>query len=268
MLSIIFSAGPIVIYVFGFLMAIGIFLASFIIWRRLKDLGIKEERVLDFIIVAILLGLILARLLFILTNFSKFGFDFSRWIFFLRYPGLSFWGWLLGAFLSLKWFAKKEKWNLWEVADEITFGFLPFLALMQLGAFLDGSGFGRSTHMPWGIYFPGTLLKRHPVSLFFAIALFIIWFLLIKSERHWRTWRWYKSNKDGFLVLSGLVLIFLIYIPLAFIGASGLYLYWLEIGVTIAIFLSLSILFYLHSGGSFKRKIMASKEDNNEKENK
>ncbi len=266
MLSIIFSAGPVVIYVFGFLMAVGIFLESFVIWRRLRDLGIKEERVLDFIIMAIIIGLIFARLFFILTNFDKFGFIFTRWVFFLRYPGLSFWGWFLGTLISLKWFAKKEKWDFWQIADEVTFGFLPFLALMQLGSFLDGSGFGRSTYMPWGIYFPGTLLKRHPVSLFFAIGLFIIWFLLIKVERHWRTWHWYKSDKDGFIALAGLSLTLLIYIPLAFIGDSGLYLYWLEVLLTTALFLVVSISFYFRSGRTLRKRIIALKT-NNGKEN-
>jgi phosphatidylglycerol:prolipoprotein diacylglycerol transferase len=55
MLPIIFSVGPATIYTYGFLLAIGVFLESFIIWRRLRDLGLKEEKVIDFLLLGLLL---------------------------------------------------------------------------------------------------------------------------------------------------------------------------------------------------------------------
>ena len=252
MLSVIFSSGPLTIYTLGFLMTVGVFLESFIIWRRLKDLGLKEEKVLDFIIVTLLLGFILARFLFIIQNFPKFGFSFPHWVLFMRYPGFSFWGWILGLVVSLRWFAKKEKWDLFRVADEVTFGALPFLILMQLGQFLDGSGFGRFTNMPWGIYSSGSLLKRHPLSLFAAILLLLIWFLLIKAERHWRTWDWYKNKESGFISLSAFTLVLFYNIPLAFLSDSKVYFYWLGIGITIVFFLISTAFFYARSGHSLK----------------
>jgi phosphatidylglycerol:prolipoprotein diacylglycerol transferase len=259
MLSIIFSTGAFNLYTFGFLMAIGVFLEIFIIWRRLKELGLKEERVLDFLMVSLLLGLLFSRALFIIQNFHNFGWLPLRWVGFIRFPGFSFWGWVLGLIVSLSWFAKKEKWEFWRVADETVFGILPFLILFQIGSFLDGSGFGRTTNMPWGMYFPGTLLKRHPLSLFSALFLFAIWYFLLKVERHWRTWDWYKNKQGGFVTLSGLGLIFLTHLLLAFLRDSGVYFYWLGVGLTVIGLAITVVFFFINSGRSFAKNFLKKK---------
>lgn len=265
MLSVILSFGPVTLYSLGFLMAIGAFLLSFIIWRRLKDLGLKEEKVLDFIIISLLLGFLFARLFFLVEHFDKFGFSFSRWLLFVRYPGFSFWGWILGFFLSLRWFAKKEKWDFFRVADETTFGALPFLILIQAGQFLDGSGFGHFTGMPWGVFVPGSLLRRYPVSLFLATLLLLIWLLLLKVERHWRTWNWLKNKESGFISLMALMMTFFVSVPLAFLDDSKVYFYWLKIGLMVVFFILSTIFFYGYVGHSFKKLFAKKDEQNKEK---
>lgn len=263
MLPIIFSAGPLTIYTFGFLLAVGVFLKTFISWRRLKDLGFKEEKIIDFLIFGLLLGLVVSRLVFIIENWPNFGFHPERWFLFIRFPGFSVFGWAFGFFLALWRFAQKEKWDFWPVADEVTFGLLPFLILLQLGAFLDGSGFGRITSMPWGVYFSGILLKRHPLSLFSAVFISGIWIFLLKIERHWRVWEWYKSKQTGLIFLVGFGLIFLTNLPLAFLKESRLYFYWAEIILNLIGFLSVFSLFYIRSGRS-----LTSLYGKNKKENK
>ena len=260
MLPIILSTGPITLYTYGFLLAVGIFLESFIIWRRLRDLGLKEEKVIDFLLLGLLLGLLFSRLIFVVQNFSYFGWHPLRWLLFTNYPGLASLGWWLGMFAALWRFVKVEKWDFWRTADEITFGLFPFLILLQLGSFLDGSGFGRSTNMFWGIYSPGILLKRHPLSLFSASFLFIIWFFLIKVERHWRVWEWYKSKESGFIALTAMGLIFLTNIPLAFIREAKVYLYLVQIALNSISFILILIIFYLRSGRSLKKVYEKPKE--------
>jgi phosphatidylglycerol:prolipoprotein diacylglycerol transferase len=262
MLPIIFSAGPLTVYTFGFLLALGVFLKTFISWRRLKDLGLKEEKIIDFLIFSLLLGVVFSRLVFIMENWQSFVFHLERWVLFIRFPGFSVFGWALGFFLALWRFAKKEKWDFWRMADQVTFGILPFLILLQLASFLDGSGFGRVTSMPWGIYFSGILLKRHPLSLFSAVFLFAIWFFLLKIERHWRFWEWYKSKENGFIFLLSLVLIFLVNLPLAFLKDSKIYFYWAEIILNLLGFLSVFLFFYIRSGRNFKKVYDKEKKEN------
>jgi len=229
MLPVLFSLGPVTFYTFGFFLAVGFFLAAFIIWRRLKDLGFREEKIIDGIIVLAVCGFLVSRLFFIFQNWEDFGVFFARWFLFSRYPGFSFWGGITGVFLGLFWFSRRQKWDFWRVADEVTFGILPFFVLVQLGAFFDGANSGKPTNMPWGVFFPGSLLRQHPISLFMAIFLFLIWFFLLRIERQWRTWTWYKSQAPGFITLTSLGLMFFTNFLLAFLKETKLYFYWLEI---------------------------------------
>lgn len=242
MLPVLFSFGPITIYTFGFLLAIGFFLASFIVWRRLRDLGLDEEKVIDFIILAIISGLLFSQSSRLVKNGGPFG--------------IILWGGLMGAVLALAWFSKKEKWNNWQVADEVTFGILPLAILLQIGAFFDGSAVGKPTSMPWGIYFPGSLVRSQPVSLFFALALFLIWLFLLKIERQWRIWSWYKSKNSGFIFLAFLVLALLANFTVAFWQQAKIYWYWAEIGFSLGGAIGAGILFYGRSGRRLREDLL------------
>lgn len=254
MLPVLFSIGPVTAYTLGVLLAIGFFLNTFIIWRRLIDLGLKEEKVIDMIVYSSIFGLIFSRLFFIIQNFPKFGFFIDRWIFIGRYPGLSFWAGLTGIFLGISLFCKKEKWDFWQVADEAVFGILPMSVLVQIGCFFDGCVVGKPTDMPWGMFFPGNLIRQHPVSLFGAIFFLAIWFFLLRIERQWRMWSWYKSKASGFvfLIFSGLALLF--NLPLAFLKETTLYFFPLEISLTfLGVVVSL-VIFYKRSGRSLRNE--------------
>jgi len=233
MLPVLFTIGPITVYTFGFFLGIGSFLAAFIIWRRLKDIGLREEKIIDGIIFCAFLGIFFSRIFFVVQNFSEFEESLIRWIFIGRYPGFSFWGGLSGGFLGLFLFCRRQKWNFWRVADEVTFGILPLSFLFQLGTFFNGGGVGKPTTMPWGVFPPGSLVRQHPVSLLMAIFIFIIWITLLKLEREWRTWSWYKSQRSGFVTLVFLGLLSLVNLPLAFLKENKLYFFWLEIILTL-----------------------------------
>jgi len=253
MFPVLFSIGPVTVYTFGFLLGTGFFLASFLIWRRLRELGRQEEKIIDLLVIGGLWGLFFSRLFYIGQNFAKFGFSFNRWLLLGRYPGLSFWGALLGFFLALARFSKKQKADFWQLADEISFGILPFLILAQLGCFFDGCLLGRQTSMPWGMYFPGSLLRRQPVSLFAVVFLLLIWFFLLRIERRWRMWEWYKSKASGFVFLVFLGLLLGVSLLLAFWQDIQVYFFWLQISLSFLGLLIIGFVFYRRSGRQFRR---------------
>lgn len=248
MLPLLFSIGPINFYSLGLLLAIGFFLSAFFIWRRLRDLGIDEEKVIDLIIVSALFGLIFGRIFFIIQNLSLFGFNLAHWLFISRYPGLSFWGGIGGLFLAIFLTARRQNLEFWQIADEFVYGLMPFLILAQIGAFFDGTGFGKPTTMPWGIYAAGSLLKRHPLPLIMAVGFFAIWVFLLRIERHWRTWRWYKSKAHGLVILFFGSIAMLINLLVVFLRDSPVYWYWLEIVLSFILIVLFSGLIYLRSG--------------------
>lgn len=254
MLPVIFSIGSLTVYSLGFLLAVGSFLSSFLIWRRLRELGLKEEKTIDFLLFLAFLGLTFSRLFYIFWHFEQFGLFFSRWLLLGRYPGLSFWGGMFGFGAALFIFYRRQKWSFWQVADELAFGLLPLLILSQAGCFFDGCSLGKPTNMFWGVYFPGSFLRRQPVSLFATIFLFLIWLFLFWLERKWRLWAWYKSKADGFVFLVFLSLLFLTSFILAFWRDSKLYFYIVEIILSLIGLLATLVLFYFRSGRQLRRQ--------------
>ncbi|MGB9706843.1 MAG: prolipoprotein diacylglyceryl transferase family protein, partial [Microgenomates group bacterium] len=101
MLPVLFSLGPVTVYTFGFFLAVGFFLAAFIIWRRLRDLGFREEKIIDGIIFSAAWGILVSRLFFVFQNLNNFGLSPGRWVLIGRYPGFSFWGAVGGILFGL-----------------------------------------------------------------------------------------------------------------------------------------------------------------------
>ncbi|OGV89958.1 hypothetical protein A2Z41_02920 [Microgenomates group bacterium RBG_19FT_COMBO_39_10] len=260
MLPLLFSIGPINFYTFALFLAIGFFLSSFLIWRRLRDLGVDEEKTIDLILLVALFGLVFARTFFIIQNLSLLGFKPEHWLLIGKYPGLSFWGSVSGILLTLFWFSRKEGLNFWQIVDEFTYGLMPFFILIQIGAFFDGSGFGKPTTMPWGIYIVGSLVKRQPLPLLMAIVFVVLWLFLIKIERQWRAWEWYRSKACGLIALLFVFVMMLVNFLIAFWRGGLLYWHWLEIILSLT-FVGLSaIVIYLRSGRRTFGKIKEKKK--------
>jgi phosphatidylglycerol:prolipoprotein diacylglycerol transferase len=245
MLPVIFSLGPVTIYSLALFIGIGFFLAAFIIWRRLRDLGFNEEEVIDFVLLSALAGIFFAKVVNYLANQNFFGFTLG--------------GIFAGVILVLYLFQKRKNWSFWQVADELVFALLPFSVLFQVGLFLDGSSPGRPTGMPWGIYFPGSLVRTLPVPIFLGVAIFVVWLFILQIERHWRTWEWYRSKNNGLLALVFLGLISLANFGVAFWRQSDLYWYWAEIIGSGGLFWMSLVILYFRSGRIAKRWAFESK---------
>jgi phosphatidylglycerol:prolipoprotein diacylglycerol transferase len=244
----------------GIAVGLGFFVAFFLIWRRLKEINLEEEAAVDLFLFASLAALVFSRLGYVLFNLTEFRFEIVKWLFFHRYPGFSLWGAVLGFFWGLRLYSRREKWNFFKIADEVTFGLLPFLILAQLGMFLDGSNQGAETGLFWGMFFPGDPVRRHPVSLFALAAFLLIWVYFMKIDRLWRSWEWYKSQKDGFLFYLFLILSSLVVFLLAFLKPAGLYFSLLEKLVS-GLVLGLSlILLYRRSGRKVREDWQVSRK--------
>lgn len=121
---------------------------------------------------------------------AKLGFLFFYWYPFLgsdfvfsilprgagiTLPGMSFVGGLLGGILYVYWFSKKYRKEFFCLTDILAL-FIPITIFFgRLGNFLHGELPGRITNMPWGMYFPGQEVLRHPSTLY---AAFVEGFLL------------------------------------------------------------------------------------------
>lgn len=78
-------------------------------------------------------GLIGARFLYVITHFSDFGVNPFRLFLFTHFPGLSFWGAVLGGTMLLFWFLKKKTMLRARIFDLAILSFLPAVILGYLG---------------------------------------------------------------------------------------------------------------------------------------
>lgn len=233
MYPILFSSGPINIYSFGVFLFLAFIASSFYVWREGKN-ELEEELIFDALVISTLGLLLGSRLLYIFSHFSSFNFDLLRWIHLYLYPGFSFWGVVLGALLSVFWFARVRKVSFWRLADFLVLG----AALAQIfggtGCFLSGCIVGEETTLPWGMPALGFLGQRHPVALYDLFAAIVIFFLILRVHR----WVFpQKRRREGSVFLVYLMLLASTVFLLEFFRVSTVYLYDLTLNQLAALLL-------------------------------
>jgi len=176
MISNLLVFGKIPISLLGAFGALSFFSFSFVFWKRLRD-DFEEERILSLTIFLALAFFIGSRFFYILTHFSSFGFSFS-WFFWRSHPGFSFLGGILALIGTLYFWARKNEWDFWHLADQALISFSVSISLFCLGIFIWQTD---TFSFFWFLF-----------SLFFLnIALFL--------SRNYRKFIWYESGKPGFV---------------------------------------------------------------------
>ncbi len=101
--------------------------------------------------------------------------------------GMSYHGGLLGVLIAALWFCRRNKIDLFSLADFLIPAVPAGYFFGRIGNFLNGELFGRITQKKWGMYFPGEVLLRHPSQLYEAffegLVLFaILWLWRNKAQ--------------------------------------------------------------------------------------
>jgi phosphatidylglycerol:prolipoprotein diacylglycerol transferase len=215
MYPILFQLGPITIYSFGALMALAALAAAWVVHAELKRRGYNPELASSFVFAAAIGGLVGARLLFIVENWSDF----------LRSPmsyiatgaGFTWYGGFIGGALAAGWVAGKHK-IPWHRAVDCA---APALALAygigRLGCHMAGDGdWGGVTDAPWGVAYTDAIIgwvdpntgvpyppgvRVHPTPIYEFLQSAVIFGILWKLRK--------KSYPPGtmfwlYLVLAGL----------------------------------------------------------------
>ena len=173
MFPILFSIGKIPVSSFGLFLALAFLLATFLVWRLARAWDLNEEKILDLVLLTFFGSLIGARIFFVSLNFDYFAPSLSRILLITSYPGLSFWGGLLGGWLTLLFFTKRFKLDFLQIADLAAIGLLGGLILGDVGCFLGGCGIGMPSNF-LGVNMVGAVGKRFPIQLFEAVIFLVI----------------------------------------------------------------------------------------------
>jgi len=226
---ILLKLGPLTIYSYGLLVALG-FLAGIglAVWLAKKE-GIPTEQILDLAVYVLLASIIGARLFYVIEFWRDFaGNPIS--VFYIWQGGLVFFGGLLFVILAVIAYARFFKVPLFKVLDVIAPAAALGYALGRIGCFLNGCCYGIETNLPWAVKFPALSGLRHPTQLYASLSGLLILGLLL--------FIFYRKKFDGQVFSLGLIFYAVYRFAIEFIRTNPRYL----LGLTAAQWGSILIL--------------------------
>jgi phosphatidylglycerol:prolipoprotein diacylglycerol transferase len=176
---VLVKLGPVTVYSYGVMVALGFALAAFLISRHARRLGLAPEKLVDMLVVVLISGIIGARLLYIILNLGYYIAQPVE-IFDLAKGGLVWYGGFIAGVIAAVTYIRINKLDFWLVMDLI----VPYVALAQalgrIGCLLNGCCYGAPvpTGFPFGVVFPDSFLVRHPAEIYSSILLIIIYVIL------------------------------------------------------------------------------------------
>ncbi|MCS6966457.1 MAG: prolipoprotein diacylglyceryl transferase [Candidatus Kapabacteria bacterium] len=230
MLPVLIKIGPITIYSFGAMVALGFLTAYWLSAAEFRRRGIPKPKDVasSLLLIAFIGGLAGAKLFHLLEHPQEFLADPLGAIF--SPAGLTFHGGFLVATVGFLLYLRRRRLPLWRIADAIAPALILAYGIGRIGCHLAGDGdYGIPTNVPWAVTYPnGTVptlahlnpeLRRkyeelfpgrpvpedipvHPTPIYEFLAcvgVFILLWSLRKSRQHAEGWLF-----GLYLVLAGL----------------------------------------------------------------
>ena len=148
------------IYSYGLMMVIGFLLGIQIAKYIAKRVGIDPEIFVNVGLIALVTGVLGARLSHVLENLpqyttsSRTGWENFVDAINIRSGGLTYYGGFLLAFPSLMFYAIKKKVSIRLGMDIVAPALMVGLAFGRIGCFLNGCCYGAVCELPWAVQYP------------------------------------------------------------------------------------------------------------------
>ena len=184
---ILLSFGPVHLYSYGVLVAIGVLSAVLFLRTNAKIISIDPETIVDLAITTVVSGFVGARIFYIIQFWDYFRtspIDMVK----IWEGGIVLYGGLIGGLLGFSIFIWIKRLPFLTLLDL----FVPGMALAQgfgrIGCFFNGCCYGKPATVPWAISFPSLDHPVHPTQLYeAAFCFFLALFLLILWQKRLRT---------------------------------------------------------------------------------
>lgn len=163
MRSILFSVGPLHVYGYGLMIAIGVVCAFAIGCFLAKRSGLNDDALFSMGLVGIIGGIIGAKLLYYIVEFPSIVADPSILLNFGE--GFAVYGGLIAGFLSPLLYTKAKKLPFLPYLDCAVPGVAFAQGCGRIGCFLAGCCYGRETSAWYGVTFPADSLAPASVAL-------------------------------------------------------------------------------------------------------
>ncbi len=192
------AIGPFSIRFYGLVYALGFILVALFLSRKAKEKKIKnldKDKAIDLVTYSMIWALIGARLFHVISDFYLYENNLIG-IFEIWKGGLGWYGGLIGAILFIYLYCKKNKIDIIRVFDYLSL-FLPLIiGFGRIANYINGEHLGFPASVSWCVVFQRIdSLCRHPVQIYEAISMFVLFFLLILIYIKWQ-------NEKGILFSS------------------------------------------------------------------
>jgi phosphatidylglycerol---prolipoprotein diacylglyceryl transferase len=179
---VLIAIGPLKVHWYGLMYLVG-FAAVWVLgqkraqqpWSPIKPDAIED--LVTYAAIGVILGGRLGYILF--YNFSEFLAN-PMILFKIWQGGMSFHGGMLGVFVAMWIFGKKQNCTMLQLTDIIA-PLCPIgLGAGRIGNFINSELWGRPTDVPWAMVFPnGGPLARHPSQLYEALLEGVVLFIIL-----------------------------------------------------------------------------------------
>jgi phosphatidylglycerol:prolipoprotein diacylglycerol transferase len=187
------------IHTYGTMLVVAMFAALFLVRRLIRSSGIRmsDVQVLDLLVVAVMTGVVGARLVYVLRNPGEFSEEWSG-AFKVWRGGLVFHGGVLGGLVGIVWYLRRHHLPVFRTGDVLMPGLLLGLAWGRIGCFLNGCCYGEVAEgWPLAVRFPRgspawyehsqeigedavCSLPVHPTQIYESVAAAALGLLLIR----------------------------------------------------------------------------------------
>ena len=200
----LWSRQPITLHSYGFFLVIGFFLSVWLACLEAKRRGYDPNIVLDLSMPLLLVSIVLCRILYFLVYPSQwrgFGEFLQIWN-----GGLSFHGAIVGALVTIGYFAWKRGVKYGTLCDIIAPGIFAGYAIGRVGCFFNGCCYGFPTDVAWAVRFhvegsndPNAFtVPSHPAQLYSTGLSLVLFSLMWWARKQPRLNRFPRSTDDNF----------------------------------------------------------------------
>ncbi len=184
---ILFQYGPITLRWYGFLIAIGFIVATWVFRKRAHRMGITEQEASNLLLLLFFSGVIGSLLYYVIWQWNEFFANDLREIFMIHHGGLVYYGGFIMACGVLWFWCKTKKRSMVSVADALAPSLVVGQFFGRLGCFMNGCCQGRECSHPWAVRLESPPewagIPLHPVQLYEALGLLDIFLVLLVLEK-------------------------------------------------------------------------------------
>ena len=187
---------------YGVIIGVGMVLAVCVAAFRAKRAGYKTDLILDFVLFAVPIAIVCARIYYVIFEWDMYSDDLMK-IFAIREGGLAIYGGVIGGIATAVVFCKIQTFPLLKLMDFA----MPSLLLGQIigrwGNFMNQEAFGnlitdpKLQFFPYGVYIED-LAEWHQATFFYESAANLVLFIMMMIVAR-------RAKKDGWMTVLYLV---------------------------------------------------------------